>query len=92
MGKIKWNTTELEIKQEMVSSDNRWHISKMQRGEDAKFHLVNYELLLTPSGSGENPDVCLETFIKSCDEYIEKVRKIQQEAKEILMSESESDE
>ena len=28
MTKINWNITEQELKQELVSSDNRWHISK----------------------------------------------------------------
>ena len=69
----------------MISSDNRWHISKTQKSEDeSKFFLINYDLLLTPNGSGSNYKVCFETFIENCDLFIEKVRKIQQEAKEYL--------
>ena len=30
MTKINWNITDQELKQELVSSDNRWHISKTQ--------------------------------------------------------------
>ena len=34
MPKINWNITDQELKQELVSSDNRWHISKTQKGEE----------------------------------------------------------
>ena len=78
MTKINWNITEQELKQELVSSDNRWHISKTQKGEEeSKFFLTNYDLLLTPHGSGTDYKVCFETFI-------EKIKKIQQEAQEHL--------
>ena len=41
MTKINWNITEQELKQELVSSDNRWHISKTQKGEEeSKFFLT----------------------------------------------------
>ena len=83
MTKINWNITDQELKQEMVSSDNRWHISKTQKGEEeSKFFLTNYDLLLTPHGSGPDYKVCFETFIENCDRYIEKIKKIQQEARE----------
>ena len=83
MTKINWNITEQELKQELVSSDNRWHISKTQKGEEeSKFFLTNYDLLLTPHGSGPDYKVCFETFIENCDRYIEKIKKIQQEARE----------
>lgn len=35
MPKINWNITDQELKQEMVSSDNCWHISKTQKDEFA---------------------------------------------------------
>ena len=90
MSKIKWNITEKTIKEELVSSDNRWHISKTQKcEEDSKFYLVNYDLLLTPHGSGSNHKACFETFIENCDKFIEKIKEIQQEAREILTAESE---
>ena len=83
MTKINWNITDQELKQELVSSDNRWHISKTQKGEEeSKFFLTNYDLLLTPHGSGPDYKVCFETFIENCDRYIEKIKKIQQEARE----------
>ena len=83
MPKINWNITEQELKQELVSDDNRWHISKTQKGEeDSKFFLTNYDLLLTPHGSGPDYKVCFETFIENCDLFIEKIKKIQQEARE----------
>ena len=83
MTKINWNITEQELKQELVSSDNRWHISKTQKGEEeSKFFLTNYDLLLTPHGSGPDYKVCFETFIENCDQYIEKIKKIQREARE----------
>ena len=33
MPKINWNMTDQELKQELVSSDNRWHISKTHQRE-----------------------------------------------------------
>ena len=85
MTKINWNITEQELKQELVSNDNRWHISKTQKGEEeSKFFLTNYDLLLTPHGSGPDYKVCFETFIEDCDRFVEKIRNIQQEAREHL--------
>ena len=85
MKNISWKMTDQELKQEMVSSDNRWHISKTQKGEEeSKFFLTNYDLLLTPHGSGPDYKVCFETFIENCDQFIEKIKKIQQEAHEHL--------
>ena len=85
MKNISWKMTDQELKQEMVSSDNRWHISKTQKGEEeSKFFLTNYDLLLTPHGSGSDYKVCFETFIENCDQFIEKIKKIQQEAHEHL--------
>ena len=83
MPKINWNITDQELMQELVSSDNRWHISKTQKGkEESKFFLTNYDLLLTPHGIGQDYKVYFETFIENCDQYIEKIKKIQQEARE----------
>ena len=85
MKNISWKMTDQELKQEMVSSDNRWHISKTQKGEEkSKFFLTNYDLLLTPHGSGPDYKVCFETFIDDCDRFVEKIRSIQQEAREHL--------
>ena len=83
MTKINWSITDQELKQEMVSSDNRWHISKTQKGEEeSKFFLTNYDLLLTPHGSGPDYKACFETFIEDCDHFVAKIRSIQQEARE----------
>ena len=85
MDNINWKITEQELKQEMVSTDNRWHISKTQKPDaDSKYFLTNYDLLLTPHGNGPDYKVCFETFIENCDQFIEKVRLIQQEAREHL--------
>ena len=85
MKNISWKMTDQELKQEMVSSDNRWHISKTQKGEEkSKFFLTNYDLLLTPHGSGPDYKVCFETFIEDCDRFVEKIRSIQQETREHL--------
>ena len=85
MKNISWKMTDQELKQELVSSDNRWHISKTQKGEEeSKFFLTNYDLLLTPHGSGPDYKACFETFIEDCDQFIEKIKNIQQEAREHL--------
>lgn len=90
MKKINWNIVNQETKQELRSDDNRWHISKTQRGEaESEFHLINYDLLITPHGSGANNKECFETFIENCDQYIEKIREIQKEAREHLESATE---
>lgn len=87
MANINWKVTDQEVKQEMVSSDNRWHITKNQKGKgESNFFLTNYELLLSPNGSGPDYRVCFATFIENCDIYIEKIRRIQQEAKDHLDS------
>ena len=83
MKKINWNMTDQELKQELVSDDDRWHISKTQKGdEQCQFFLTNYDLLITPHGSGPDYKVSFETFIENCDLFIEKIKKIQQEARE----------
>lgn len=83
MKKINWNITKIESKRELVSSDNRWHISETQKSDGAsKLFLTNYDLLLTPSGSGADHKECFETFIENCERYIERIRNIQQEVKE----------
>lgn len=83
--KINWTVKEKTTKQEMVSSDNRWHISQMP--DDCvvgKFYLSNYDLLLSPYGSGSDYKTCFESFIDRCDANIENIRRIQREAIEYL--------
>ena len=91
MDNINWKVTAQETKQEMVSFDNRWHITMNQKGkEKSNFFMTNYELLLPPNGSSPDFPGCFASFIENCDIYIEKVRRIQQEAKEILDAMNES--
>lgn len=81
---LKWNIEEQEVTQKMVSSDARWHISKRHNKEADNFFLTNFNLLLTPNGVGADYKECFQSFIDNCDSYIEKVKQIQQEAKEHL--------
>lgn len=91
MDNINWKVTAQEVKQEMVSADNRWHITMNQKGkEKSNFFMSNYDLLLTPNGSASDFRDCFASFIENCDIYIEKVRRIQQEAKEIMDAMNES--
>lgn len=83
MKKINWSITKFESKRELVSSDYRWHVSESQKSDGTReLFLTNYDLLLAPNGSGSNHKECFETFIESCERYIERVRNIQQEVKE----------
>jgi len=85
MNKIKWMVTEQNLSQQLVSDDNRWHISKTQNGHaDSAFFLSNYDLLLTPHGSGSDYRECFEKFIADCDAFIEKTGNIRDEAREHL--------
>ncbi|MDD4818550.1 MAG: hypothetical protein PHI85_11350 [Victivallaceae bacterium] len=94
MNKIEWKVTEQNLSQELVSSDNRWHISKTQSGNaDPKFFLSNYDLLLTPHGAGKDYRECFEKFIADCNEFIQKVAAVQNEARmhmEVLLKAAES--
>ena len=79
---IEWKITEQESQQEMVSADGRWHISKNQRGEQApQFYLTNYDLLLTPHGSGTDYKQCFGSFIAECGTFIEKIKTIREQAR-----------
>ena len=81
MSKIEWKITEQNLSQELVSKDNRWHISKKQKGESKpEFFLSQWELILTPHGTGSDYRECFETFIADCSAYINKVKAIRDEA------------
>ena len=85
MSKIEWKVTEQNFLQEMVSADNRWHISKTQSGHaDPRFFLSNYDLLLTPHGTGTDYRECFGKFIADCDEFIRNVAAVRNEAKSHL--------
>ena len=82
MTEIEWKIPEQMLSQELVSTDNRWHISKTQSGHsDAEFFLTNYDLLLSPHGTGRDYRECFESFIADCDDYIRKVTAIRDEAR-----------
>ena len=79
---IEWKITEQESQQEMVSADGRWHITKTQKGEQSpQFFLTNYELLLSPHGSGTDYKQCFETFIADCDACIVRIQAIRDQAR-----------
>ena len=85
MSKIEWKITEQNLSQELVSTDNRWHISKKQKGESKpEFFLSQWELILTPHGSGADYRECFETFIADCNAYIDKVKAVRDEAESHL--------
>ncbi len=87
MSKIEWKITEQNLSQELVSTDNRWHISKKQKGESKpEFFLSQWELILMPHGTGSDYRECFETFITDCDEFVKKVAAIQSEAKAHLQA------
>ena len=82
MAHIEWEITEQESQQEMVSSDGRWHITKNQKGEQPpQFYLTNYDLLLSPHGSGTDYRQCFESFIADCDACIARMRDIRDQAR-----------
>lgn len=81
MSKIEWKITEQNLSQELVSTDNRWHISKKQKGESKpEFFLSQWELILMPHGTGSDYRECFETFIVDCSAYINKVKAVRDEA------------
>ena len=82
---IEWKPLPRLASQEIVSTDDRWHITCEQK-EDAspKMFLVNYDLLLCPNGTGQTHDDCFREFISSCDKYMERLKRIKQEAQEQL--------
>ena len=85
MSEIEWKMTEQNVTQELTSADNRWHISKRQEGtKEPGFFMTNYDLLLTPHGTGKDYRECFTTFIQNCDEYLKLTAKVRDEAKEHL--------
>ena len=79
--KINWKVQTQEINQDITSEDNRWHISRKQKGhDDPTLFLTNYDLLLVPHGTGKD----FQTFIQNCDEFVNKVQQIKAEAQQHL--------
>ena len=82
---IDWRTESSESKTTQVSPDGRWHLdSKTERDGKRQMYLVNYDILCSPMGMGENPAECWRNFIKSCGEYARKLDAISAEAAIIL--------
>ncbi len=82
---IEWEISEQSLSQDLISKDRRWHISKKQTGHnEPEFFMSNYDLLLTPHGTGADYRECFETFIADCDKFVEHVGKIKAEAERHL--------
>ena len=82
---IDWQIESSESKTTQVSPDGRWLLNtKVQRDGKRQMHLVNYDILASPMGSGENQSECWRKFIKSCVEYARKLDEICAEASIIL--------
>ena len=82
---IEWWTESSIHNVKEVSPDGRWHIDiRTERDGGRKMHLVNYDLLCGPSGSGESHAECWRKFIESCGEYARKLDAICAEAAAIL--------
>lgn len=82
---IEWEVSDQNLTQELVSKDRRWHISKTQKGTaEPQFFLSQWDLLLTPHGTGNDYIRCFETFIADCDKFAEQVKSIKVEAEKHL--------
>ena len=82
---IEWEVSDQNLTQELVSKDKRWHISKTQKGSaEPQFFLSQWDLLLTPHGTGNDYLQCFETFIADCDKFSELVCTVKAEAEKHL--------
>ena len=82
---IDWQIESSESKTTQVSPDGRWLLNtKVERDGKRQMHLVNYDILVSPMGLGENQAECWREFIKSCVEYARKLDGICAEAAIIL--------
>ena len=82
---IDWQIESSESKTTQVSPDGRWLLNtKVERAGKRQMHLVNYDILVSPMGMGENPAECGRNFIKSCGEYARKLDAICAETAVIL--------
>lgn len=82
---IHWAISAQNLRQELVSADRRWHITKTQNGnEEPKFFLSNCDLLLTPHGTGSDYKECFDSFIADCDKFVALIGRIKTEAREHL--------
>ncbi len=82
---IEWWTESSIHSTKEASPDGRWHIDiRTERDGGRKMYLVNYDLLCSPSGSGESHAECWRKFIESCGEYARRLEEIRAEAEAIL--------
>ena len=82
---IDWQTESSESNTKQASPDGRWHLdTKVERDGKRQMYLVNYDILCSPSGSGETTAECWRKFIESCGEYARKLDAICAEAAVIL--------
>ena len=82
---IEWEISAQNLRQELVSKDRRWHIAKTQTGsEEPKFFMSNYDLLLTPHGTGSDYKECFDSLIADCDKFADLIGKIKAEVREHL--------
>ena len=83
--RIDWRTGPRESNTRKASPDGRWHLdTKIERDGKRQMYLVNYDILCSPSGSGETAAECWRKFIESCGEYARKLDAICAEAAVIL--------
>ena len=82
---INWNMKQKETIERMETFDSQWHMTKTStHNEDGKFFLSNFEILLTPHGTGVDYKECFESFIANCDKYAEKLAEVKAEAQRHL--------
>ncbi len=82
---IDWQTESSESNMKQASPDGRWHLdSRTERDGKRQMHLVNYDILCSPMGSGETTAECWRKFIESCGEYVRQLEEIRAEAAAIL--------
>jgi len=83
--RIEWRVTEQSVKQELVSVDKRWRISRTRKGNGpSEFYLSNFDMLLTPHGTGVDYKECFESFIADCDAFTERIKAVKAAAQEHL--------
>ena len=74
---ISWKIDKSEPIRKLVSDDERWHATLDRPAtEEPTIFLINYDLLLAPSGTGASLTECFERFVESCDAYAEKLARV----------------
>ena len=82
---IEWQKPEQERQVSIQSKDGIWRvICSNYDSPKPDFFLTNSDLLLTPHGTGHDYREAFESFIASCEPYIEKIRLARKAAAEQL--------